>query len=230
LRKAIGVGLSALLLNNYGRLAPAGPYQADAVSAGRRALRNTCLDLLAATGRADFIALASRQYDMADNMTDRIAALSALAWHDVPERAAAVADFYARYRNDPLIIDKWFTLQASIPEPATLDRVRALTSHPAFSLANPNRVRALIHSFALNQKEFNRPDGAGYDFIADMVLTIDPKNPQVAARLLSAFRNWRVLEPARQALAQTALQRVSGAPSLSRDVADIVERTLAAQS
>ena len=161
-------------------------------------------------------------------MTDRMAALAALALADVPERAAALDDFYARYAGDPLIVDKWFSLQAAIPEPATLDRVKALTAHPAFSFANPNRVRALISAFAMaNQKEFNRADGAGYDFVADTVLALDPKNPQLAARLLSALKSWRVLEPVRRARAEAALQRVAAAPSLSPDVGDIVQRALA---
>ena len=128
-------------------------------------------------------------------MTDRMAALATLSLHDVPERAAALDDFYRRYAGDPLVIDKWLALQAAIPEPATLDRVKALTAHPAFSIANPNRVRALIGAFAqANQTQFNRADGAGYDFLADTVLALDPKNPQVAARLTTAFRSWRALE------------------------------------
>ena len=132
-------------------------------------------------------------------MTDRMAALETLSLHDRPERAAALDDFYARYADDPLIIDKWLALQAAIPEPATLDRVRALTKHPAFSIANPNRVRALIGSFAqANHTQFNRGDGAGYDFVADFVLALDPKNPQVAARLMGAFRSWRALEAGRR--------------------------------
>jgi aminopeptidase N len=192
-------------------------------------LRNTCLDLLVATRRTDAITLAARQYQAADNMTDRMAALAALSLADVPERAAALDDFYTRYAGDPLIVDKWFSLQAAIPEPATLDRVKALTAHPAFSFANPNRVRALISAFAMaNQKEFNRADGAGFDFVAETVLALDPKNPQLAARLLSALKSWRVLEPQRRARAQAALQRVAAAPSLSADVADIVKRALAA--
>ena len=117
-------------------------------SAGRRTLKNVCLDLLAATDASEAILRASSQYENADNMTDRMAALETLALHDRPERAAALEDFYARYADDPLIIDKWLALQAAIPEPATLDRVRALTEHPAFSMANPNRVRSLIGSFA----------------------------------------------------------------------------------
>ena len=227
-RAFVGNELGGPLFDHYRRLSESGPYRPDAAGAGRRALRNTCLDLLVATRRPDAISLAARQYQVADNMTDRVAALSALSFYDTPERAAALDDFYARYADDPLIVDKWLSLQAAIPEPATLDRVKALTRHPAFSFANPNRVRALIHAFALaNQKEFNRVDGAGYDFIVDTVLALDPKNPQLAARLLSALKSWRVLEPARRTLAEAALQRVAATPSLSPDVGDIVQRALA---
>jgi aminopeptidase N len=161
-------------------------------------------------------------------MTDRMAALSALSQWDVPQRAAALDDFYRRYADDPLIVDKWFSLQATISEPATLDRVKALTTHPAFSFANPNRVRALISTFAMtNQREFNRADGASYAFIVDTVLTLDRKNPQLAARLLSALKSWRMLEPGRRMLAETALRRIADTPSLSTDVSDIVQRALA---
>ena len=161
-------------------------------------------------------------------MTDRMAALATLAFHPVPERQAALDDFYRRYESDPLIIDKWFALQATIPETGTLDRVRALTRHPAFSLGNPNRVRSLIGAFAqMNQTQFNRDDGAGYDFLVETVLTLDPKNPQVAARMMTAFKSWRALEPGRRGKAETALARVAAASSLSRDVKDIVERSLA---
>ena len=227
-RAFVGDELGGPLFDHYRRLSESGPYRPDAAGAGRRGLRNTCLDLLVATRRPDAISLAARQYQVADNMTDRVAALSALSFYDTPERAAALDDFYARYADDPLIVDKWLSLQAAIPEPATLDRVKALTRHPAFSFANPNRVRALIHAFALaNQKEFNRVDGAGYDFIVDTVLALDPKNPQLAARLLSALKSWRVLEPARRTLAEAALQRVAATPSLSPDVGDIVQRALA---
>src|SRR5262249_51047410 len=156
----------------------------------RRALKNVCLDLLTAGGEREAIARAMAQYRSADNMTDRMAALAALSLHDVAERAEALDDFYARYSSDPLIVDKWLSLQAAIPEPPTLARVKALTTHSAFSMSNPNRVRALIGAFAMsNQKEFNRADGSGYDFLADTVLVLDPKNPQVAARLLSALKS-----------------------------------------
>ncbi len=228
LRAAIGAQLGAALADSYERMIVAGPYSPDAASAGKRALKNVCLDLLAATRQDASIARAFAQYRGADNMTDRMAALETLAQHDRPERTEAIADFYARYSDDPLIIDKWLALQAAIPELATLDRVRALTAHPAFSMANPNRVRSLIGSFAqVNHTQFNRADGAGYDFVADVVLTLDPKNPQVAARLMGAFRSWRALEPVRRKRAEGTLRRVATAPALSRDVHDIVARTLA---
>jgi aminopeptidase N len=183
---------------------------------------------MAITAADAAIALAFAQYRNADNMTDRIAALETLTAHDRPQRIAAFDDFYQRYADDPLVIDKWFSLQAIIPEPATLDRVRGLTHHPAFSVANPNRIRALVGAFAqANQTQFNRRDGAGYDFVADFVLELDPRNPQVAARLMSAFRSWRTLEAQRRGHAEAALRRVAANPILSRDVHDIVARTLA---
>ena len=227
LRAVIGERLQPALTEAYHRLSTSAPYRPDAAGAGRRALKNLCLDLLAATGAAGAVALALSQYQSADNMTDRMAALETLAQRDRPERAQALDDFYTRYADDPLIIDKWLSLQAAIPEPATLERVRALTSHPAFSMTNPNRIRALIGSFAqANNTQFNRIDGKGYDFVADIVLALDSKNPQVAARLTGAFRSWRALEPRRRERAERTLRRVAAAQNLSRDVADIVARTL----
>jgi len=228
LRAAIGARHGTALAETYQRMLTPGPYRPDAQSAGRRALKNICLDLLAMTETSQAIVRAFAQYQGADNMTDRMAALETLALHDRPERAAALEDFYKRYADDPLIIDKWLALQAAIPEPATLDRVRALTKHPAFSITNPNRIRALIGSFAqANHTQFNRSDGAGYAFVADFVLALDPKNPQVAARLMGAFRSWRALEAQRRGKAEAALRHVAAAPALSPDLHDIVARTLA---
>jgi aminopeptidase N len=229
LRAQIGGRLGAALETTYERMTVAGGYAPDAASAGRRALRNICLDAMAATGAADAVARAARQYEAADNMTDRMAALATLSLCEVPERDTALADFYRRYAADALIVDKWFSLQAAIPQPGTLDKVRALTGHPAFSPANPNRVRALIGAFAQgNPTQFNRPDGRGYEFIADTVLAVDPKNPQLSARMATAFRSWRTLEAGRRAKAEAALRRIQAAPGLSRDLSDIVERALAA--
>jgi aminopeptidase N len=124
------------------------------------------------------------------------------------------------------VVDKWFALQATIPEAKTLGRVRELTKHPAFDFTNPNRVRSLIGAFAGNTAQFHRPGGTGYDFIADNVIALDPKNPQVAARLATAFRTWRTMTADRQANAERALRRIKAAPSLSRDASEIVERAL----
>ncbi len=227
LRIGVGTALKDKLADIYQRMAVPGPYSPDAVSAGKRALRNACLDLLAAGGDADAIARAEQQYQAADNMTDRMAALSTLAQHPGAARERALADFHRRYADNALVIDKWLALQAMTPEPDTLDRVRALTHHPAFDFTNPNRIRALIGSFAqANPSQFNRADGQGYAFVADTILALDPKNPQVAARLATAFRSWRNLEPNRRGKAQAALARIETAAGLSRDVSEIIERTL----
>jgi aminopeptidase N len=228
LRAAIGKRLGKSLASAYQRLSDREPYCPDAAGAGRRALRNACLDLLAATSNVGAIKRAMQQYQHADNMTDRMAALSTLAQHDRPERAAALDDFYRRYGHDPLIVDKWLSLQAMIPERETLERVKGLTKHPAFSFSNPNRIRSLIGAFAqANPTQFSRPDGAGYDFVVETVLALDAKNPQVAARLLSAFKSWRALESGRREKAQAALRCVVATEDLSADVQDIGRRALA---
>jgi aminopeptidase N len=227
LRAEIGAKLAGPLADTYARMTDTGPFSPDAASAGRRSLKNVCLDLLATADPATGVARADAQYRGADNMTDRIAALATLSYHDVPERQAAFDDFYRRYQGDPLIIDKWFAVQALIPEAGTLDRIKSLTGHPAFSMQNPNRVRALIGTFAQgNQTQFNRRDGEGYAFHADIVLTLDALNPQVAARQMTAFRSWRALEPERRAKAEAALRKVAAGKALSRDLHDIVSRTL----
>jgi aminopeptidase N len=228
LRALIGRTLEQKLAARMRAMTNDAAYSPDATNAGQRTLKNICLDLLAATAKPEWIAAAARQYHDADNMTDRMAAFATLSHQDVPERNAAIDDFYRRYASDPLIVDKWFSLQAAIPERGTLDRVRALTAHPAFAMSNPNRVRALISTFAqMNHTQFNRRDGAGYEFVAAQVLALDGTNPQVAARLVSAFRSWRGLEPERRALALSALRRIAATGTLSRDVADIVRRSLA---
>lgn len=214
--------------NLYGRLADDGRFSLDAANAGRRALRNILLDYLSLLpGGAS---LAARHFETATNMTDRAAALTVLAHrHDgSPEAVKALAGFEARYGADPLVMDKWFQIQASVPGPKTVERVRALTGHAAFSMANPNRVRSLVGTFSsANQTGFHRADGEGYRFFAQTVLEVEKRNPQVAARLATALRSWRSLEPGRQAKAREALLAIAGAENLSADLRDIVERTLA---
>ena len=136
------------------------------------------------------------RYREAENLTDRLAALRLLVHHGLDGADEALDRFYARYRDNPLVLDKWFAVQATAPSHAALDRVEALTAHPAFSFKNPNRVYALIRSFAaFNPVGFNRPDGAGYRFVAGVIADLDRQNPSVAARIATAFRSWRMLEP-----------------------------------
>jgi aminopeptidase N len=228
LRAALGRQLAPILLQTYERLAPEGAYSPDAAAAGRRALRTACLDLYAAGFPPEGSALALRQFETAQTMTDEIAALGVLTYVPGEAREQALDTFYQRHSTEPLVIDKWFILQATIPEDGTLARVKKLMEHPAFSLTNPNRVRSLIGAFASgNQTQFNAADGSGYHFLAEIVIGLDHTNPQVAARLLAAFKSWRVLESKRSALAEAALRRVAQVNDLSADVKDIAERSLA---
>jgi aminopeptidase N len=228
LKRAIGADHAATFATIAGAGGPTGPFRPDAAAAGARALRNTALDYLVTSGAAGAAAQAIAHYRGADNMTDRLAAMTALVHAGAPEGAEALADFEVRFHDDALVLDKWFAVQATAPVATALDTVRALMGHAAFSLTNPNRVRSLITTFATgNQTQFARADGAGFAFVADMVLDLDRRNPQVAARLLSSFRSWRALEPGRRALAERALTRVAGAAGLSSDVADIASRSLA---
>ena len=230
-REAVRAGIGAMLGTEFRCVLTmaqdAGPFSPDAAGAGRRAFRNAALLLLAAAHPDEGGALAERQFETADNMTDRFASLVALSLSPGDRRERALGSFYRSFEGEPLVIDKWFGLQAAIPEPGTAERVKALMSHPAFSMATPNRVYALIGGFAGNATQFNRADGAGYDLVADVVLALDPKNPQVAARMLNAFRSWRIMEPARRTHAEAALHRIAAQPTLSADVKDIVTRSLA---
>jgi aminopeptidase N len=227
LRRRIGQGCMGRIQHFYQTLTDAGAYTPDAASAGRRSLRNACLDLLTAADPEAGEALALAQLEAATNMTDRLASLSVLTTIPGKAREEAMARFGERYRNEPLVIDKWFTLQAAIPEDGTLERVKSLMEHPAFSIGNPNRVRSLIGRFAmLTQVQFNRADGAGYRFLASIVLRADELNPQLAARLLTAFSTWKMMESTRRKHAEQALLSIAGKPNLSRDVGDIVSRSL----
>ena len=212
----------------YRSLATNAPYSPDPVSAGRRALRNMALTLMTAADPATGLDLAAAQFETADNMTDRFAALTLLAHRGGGRGVDALGTFYERYRADPLVIDKWFALKAMTPGAGSLAIATELTAHPAFKWDTPNRVRSVFGAFAEgNPTGFNRADGTGYDFVADAVLKLDATNPQVAARLLAAFRSWRMLEPGRRARAEAALRKVADRTGLSADVADIAQRSLA---
>ncbi len=228
IRHALGQALGDKLAALHSALASDAPYSPDAAQAGRRALRNAALDLLTAGDPARGEKLARAQFEAANNMTDRIGALATLSHVPGDAREAAFADFAARYADDPLVLDKWFSLQAAIPEAATLARVKGLLAHPAFSLSNPNRTRALVGSFAMaNATQFARADGEGFAFLADIIIGLDKANPQLASRLATAFRTWKTLEPGRRAHAEAALKRIAATAPLSPDVSDIVGRSLA---
>jgi aminopeptidase N len=229
LRLAIATGLQDRLQPRYAALSDdVGTYSPDAGSAGRRALRNTVLDLMVATRSQDAIAQALRHFETANNMTDRLAAVGILSQAALPERRAVLKAFHDRYADDALVLDKWLMLEATVPSSETLERVQALLRHPSYSANNPNRIRALVGSFAgANQTQFNRVDGAGYEFLADFALDLDKRNPQTTSRLLVSFRSWRSLEPIRRGHAEAALRRIARADNLSPDTRDIVTRTLA---
>jgi aminopeptidase N len=227
LRAALGRRLGARFNALYDALASEEPYRFEAGQVGRRALRNQALAYLMAAGGAEGRKLCLAQLATADNMTDTMAALGLVAESDLPERSAALARFYERWRDDPLVIDKWFALQASAQRPDAVEVVTGLLGHPAFTLANPNRVRALIGAFATaNPTGFHRPDGAGYRLLADRVLEIDPRNPQVASRLAQSFGRWRRYDRSRQERMRAELERILAAPKLSRDVFEIASKSL----
>ncbi|MBD3844516.1 aminopeptidase N [Bosea sp. SSUT16] len=227
LSTAIGTALLPRLPGLRQALETKGPYRADAASAGRRALRNELLGLTALAAPEDGAALCEQQFETGDNLTDRLAAMAAMTLIPGERREQLIARFAAAYAGEPLVLDKWLMAQALIAEPETLERVKRLMQHPAFSLGNPNRVRALIGGFAANLTQFNRADGEGYGFVADIVVALDRTNPQVASRLLGSFKSWRMLEPGRRRLAREALGMVARTQNLSRDVSDIAERALA---
>ncbi len=229
LKRTIGAGLAAILRDAYDALTRARAMWApDAASAGARALRNAVLDYLVAGEPAVAGDLALAQIAQADNMTDEFGALSALATVPDARRERALEAFHDAHAQDALVVDKWFAVQASIPEPETLQRVRTLMAHPAFSMTNPNRLRALVGAFAAgNPTQFHARDGSGYAFVAGVVSETDPRNPQVAARLLGAFRSWRTMDAQRRAHAEASLRTVAAVATLSPDTRDIVERMLA---
>jgi aminopeptidase N len=227
LRKAIGTALFDALAETYRRHEIKGPYSPAPEAAGKRALRNAALGYLACRGKPADVARVAAHFAHARNATDEVGALAMLSELRSPERAKAFDRFYERWKDDHLVIDNWFAYQAASPLPSVIATVAKLSRHPLFSIKNPNKVRALIGTFAMaNPVNFNRPDGRGYEFLADRVLEIDAFNPQIAARLLSAFRSWKALEAERRRLAKKTLQRIAAAKPLSHDALEIVGKML----
>ncbi len=225
LRSAFGKNLRETLEGIFERSAPAEPYNPDPESIGQRALRQAALSLLA-LGKSRFgIARVKEQARSASNMTEAVGALAILSQLGGDAYEEALSRFHRRWKDEPLVMNKWFALQAGAPGRETLKRVSALAAHPLFSIQNPNRVRALYGAFAHgNQVRFNDASGEGYELVANAVIEIDSFNPQIASRLVSAFESWRILESQRRALAETALLRVLAKKDLSRDVFEIASK------
>ena len=225
LRRALAESLQDKLLGIYNAAATPGPYSPDAKSAGRRALRNLALGYLMELEHPDIRKLCVAQFERADNMTDAMAALSTLAQFNCPERTAALDTFIAKWKDEPLVVDKWLMVQSTSRLPSALDEVKRLCNHEAFDISNPNKVYALIRAFCANPARFHSAEG--YAFGADKVIELDRLNPQVASRIARAFDRWRKFDAGRQAHARAALERIRDSQGLSRDVGEIVQRALA---
>lgn len=233
-RKSVVSHLAGSLQEKFANLFESIPatreYRANAVSIANRALRNLCLHYLMQGDEVRWSAIANKQYYEANNMTDQLAALRLLVNAEsetVSELARqALADFYQRWQQEPLVVDQWFGVQAMAQKPDALSRVKVLMDHPAFEFKNPNKVRSLIGAFcAQNFTGFHNKSGDGYEFLADQVIALDALNPQVASRLLTPLTRWKKFDSKRQALMQAQLLRIKAAPDLSKDVFEIVEKS-----
>ncbi len=236
LRARIAIHLAEPLRRLHGGLQDAGEFSPSAAQAGRRALRNAALSLIAAEPSADAVDRATGHFDAAANMTDAMGGLSALMLMSItPDGAAAfdaaLARFYEAWKHEPLVVDKWFAIQARTPAADALARVQALTAHPSFEPRNPNRLRALVANFASgNPYRFHAEDGGGYRFLADQILATDKFNPSVAARMLEPLGGWRRYRADLGANMRGELERIVAAPGLSNNVLELAQKALAAES
>ncbi|WGZ92986.1 MAG: aminopeptidase N [Candidatus Thiothrix putei] len=225
LAKALRLDLEALYTELLAQ--GQGAYSPDAASIGRRSLKNVCLAYLGRIQDAGIHETCLQQYLTAGNMTDALAALSVLSRIECPQREAALQHFHDRWQYDSLVMDKWFALQATSSLPETLQQVQALMQHPLFDMRNPNKVRALVGSFAMrNPLHFHAQDGRGYTFLTDCVLELDAMNPQIASRMVRPLMNWRHYEATRSGLMKTQLERIQAHAGLSGDVYEIVSKSL----
>lgn len=201
-------------------------FSQSAEAVAERALKNRALSYLVVTDQAAYHALASHQYHTSTNMTDRLAAFSALIHSNYTERDVLIQHFFDQWQDQVLVMDKWFSLQAVSPRDSVLGEVQALEKHPSFSMNNPNKVRSLIGAFSSNARGFHRKDGAGYAFLADKVIDLNEINPQVAARMVGTFNNWKSFSEPYRSLMNEQLERISSHPKLAKDVSEIVSKAL----
>ncbi|HEY2070216.1 MAG TPA: aminopeptidase N [Rhizomicrobium sp.] len=224
--RAVATAHGAAFRSLYDAMEQKGAYDPGAASAGKRSLRNASLRYLTAADDEAAATIADAHYRSATNMTDMMAGLAALGRMASAKREAAYADFHDRFRADPLVLDKWMSLQALSPLPDTIDRVRGLTKNPAFDMKNPNRVRSLIGAFASNPLRFHTKDGSGYALVGETVRVLDKINPMVGARLTGAFESWRRYDTARQALMRGELEAIANLPGLSPNLFEVATKLL----
>jgi aminopeptidase N len=231
-RKQLAEGLFEALWLRYQAnrdLSKKTPYVAEAEHFARRALQNIALSYLMLSGKPEVLAAALEQFEAADNMTERLTALAVLVNSPFEEqKALALASFAEHFKDNPLVMDQWFSVQAGSTLPGGLERVKALMQHPAFNIKNPNKVRALVGAFAgQNLINFHAADGSGYRFLADLVIELNGFNPQIASRQLAPLTRWRKYDDARQALMKGELERIRASGQLSSDVYEVVSKSLA---
>uniref|UniRef100_UPI0035C99574 aminopeptidase N n=1 Tax=uncultured Sphingomonas sp. TaxID=158754 RepID=UPI0035C99574 len=228
LRRALGRQLDGQWREVYD--GPRAPYAYTPAAKGLRRLRNVALGLIAASGADDWAKLAFTQFEAADNMTDRQAALTTLANGEgeqgAGERVAALDIFYNRYADNPLVLDKWFQTQALSTRADTAETVAELLQHPDFALANPNRARSLVGAFGANQRAFHAAGGRGYRLLAEQLIALDKLNPQTAAKLLPPLGRWRRFDQGRAARMRAELERIVAAPGLSKDLFEQASKSL----
>ena len=230
IRRTMASELRDLFLSVYHANESLEPYTYDPGKAGRRRLKNLCLSYLMLLDDGSVREMCVKQFQKADNMTDVLNALRSLVHGpDCTEKEEALASFYEKWKADTLVLDKWFAIQATAPQPDTMDRVKRLMNHPAFSIKNPNKVRSLVGAFCgANPVCYHDKRGEGYIFLADRVLELDRLNPQIAARLLGNLSRWRRYDTERQRMMKEQLERIMGQAKLSRDVYEVAEKSLTA--
>ena len=227
IRKTLATNLKGLFLQVYEDNVTQGEYSIQQEHIKKRSLKNTCLGYLMESGDEKIHDICYSQFKQGNNMTDVMAALVSLVNNDCIQREQALDEFYRQWKNDLLVVDKWLGIQATSRLPGTLDRVKALIEHEAFTLKNPNKIRALIGAFGHgNPSQFHDLSGEGYEFFTDKILEIDKLNPQIAARLATVYTMWRKYEDQRQHLMKQQLDRIVAEAKLSKDVYEIVSKSL----
>lgn len=225
--KALAIRLKNQMQKLYDDNQTTGPYTPDASSIGRRSLKNTALHYLMSADKDTYIQTVFNQYAKANNMTDRFSALGLIIDHDTSEKKQQVLEgFLNEFRNEELVVDKWFSIQATSKLSDVVERVKELYHHDAFTLKNPNRARSLVQAFTTNMAGFHNSNGEGYKFVADIIIEMNALNPQTASRFIASLQNWRQFDPHRQMLMKAQLERIMDTPDLSKNLFEIASRAL----